>query len=212
MPILINRSDLEAIGRIIASRRSIRRYRQENVPRELIDELLACAVDTPSAHNRQPWRFIVLDQADQKIALARTMGERLRSDRLGDGDPPDVVEKDVTRSFERISRAPVVILVAATTADMHSYPDSRRQQAEYLMAVQSTAMAVQNLLLAAHVAGLGACWMCAPLFCPDTVRNALGLQADWQPQAIITLGFPASNGKPYSRQLLTKVVRYAVRS
>ena len=148
----------------------------------------------------------------RKIALARTMGERLRSDRLGDGDPPDVVEKDVTRSFERISRAPVVIIVAATTADMHSYPDGRRQQAEYLMAVQSTAMAVQNLLLAAHVAGLGACWMCAPLFCPDTVRNALGLQADWHPQAIITLGFPASDGKPYSRQMLTKVVRYAVRS
>jgi coenzyme F420-0:L-glutamate ligase/coenzyme F420-1:gamma-L-glutamate ligase len=212
MPILINRSNLEAIGRIMTSRRSIRRYRQENVPHKLIDELLACAVDAPSAHNRQPWRFVVLDQADQKIALARTMGERLRSDRLSDGDPPDVVEKDVTRSFERISSAPVVILVAATTTDMHSYPDSRRQQAEYLMAVQSTAMAVQNLLLAAHVAELGACWMCAPLFCPDTVRNALGLQADWQPQAIITLGFPASDGKPYSRQLLTKVVRYAVRS
>ena len=51
------------------------------------------------------------------------------------------------------------------------------------MAVQSTAMAVQNMLLLAHAEGLAACWMCAPLFCPDTVRAALDLPADWQPQA-----------------------------
>ena len=210
MPTPINRSGLESIAWIVASRRSIRRYRPEDVSRELIDELLTCAVNAPSAHNRQPWRFIVLDQADEKVALARMMGAQLRSDRLSDGDPPDMVEKDVTRSFERISRSPVVILAAATTVDMQPYPDHRRQHAEYLMAVQSTAMAVQNLLLAAHVAGLGACWMCAPLFCPDTVRNVLGLPTDWHPQAIITLGFPASDGKPYSRQPLAKVVRYAV--
>jgi len=39
-------------------------------------------------------------------------------------------------------------------------------QAERIMATQSVALAVQNLLLAAHDRGLGACWMCAPLFCP----------------------------------------------
>ena len=61
------------------------------------------------------------------------------------------------------------------------------------MAVQSVALACQNLLLAAHDVGLGACWLCAPLFAPDLVRAALDLPAQWQPQAIITLGYPAES-------------------
>jgi F420 biosynthesis protein FbiB-like protein len=211
MSVVINRSGLELVAKVMASRRSIRHYRQEGVSNELIQALLNCAVNAPSAHNRQPWRFVILDQDEDKVVLARAMGAQLRSDRLRDGDPPDMVEKDVARSFERISRSPVVMLVATTMVDMHPYPDVRRQHAEYLMAVQSTAMAVQNFLLAAHAAGLGACWMCAPLFCPDTVRDVLRLTADWHPQAIITLGFPASVGKSKSRRLLTNVVRYAVR-
>ena len=52
-------------------------------------------------------------------------------------------------------------------------PIEQRNQNEYVMAAQSAAMAGQNLLLAAHDAGLGACWMCAPLFCPEVVRDAL---------------------------------------
>ena len=54
----------------------------------------------------------------------------------------------------------------------------------------SVALAGQNLLLAAHAEGLGACWLCAPLFCPDVVRDTLGLPEDWQPQAFISLGWP----------------------
>jgi len=74
---------------------------------------------------------------------------------------------------------------------MDSYADARRNHAEYLMATQSVAMAVQNMLLAAHASGLGACWMCAPLFVPETVREVLQLDADWEPQALITLGYAA---------------------
>jgi nitroreductase len=62
-------------------------------------------------------------------------------------------------------------------------------------------MAGQNLLLAAHQLGLGACWMCAPLFCPQTVRDALNLPADWQPQGLIALGYPAES-KTKSREPL----------
>jgi len=65
-------------------------------------------------------------------------------------------------------------------------------------------MAVQNLLLAAHAEGLGACWMCAPLFDAEAVRQALDLPADWQPQALITLGRPASAGKPAMRRPLAE--------
>lgn len=58
------------------------------------------------------------------------------------------------------------------------------------MAVPSASMAGANLLLAAHAAELGACWLCAPLFCPDAVVDVLGLPPDWQPQGVIALGDP----------------------
>jgi len=75
------------------------------------------------------------------------------------------------------------------------------------MAVQSAAMAGQNLMLAAHAAGLAACWMCAPLFCPEVAREALGLPADWQPQGLITLGYAAAPGKRRPRKPLNEVLR-----
>jgi nitroreductase len=87
----------------------------------------------------------------------------------------------------------VLIALCLSMVDMDVYPDERRAHNEYLMAVQSVAMAGQNLLLAAHEAGLGACWMCAPLFVPDVVRDMLELPDDWQPQALLTLGYPAES-------------------
>ena len=91
--------------------------------------------------------------------------------------------------------------------DMDRYPDDRRIAAERQMAVQGTAMAIQNMLIAAHGAGLGASVMCAPLFCPDTVRTALGLAKHWEPQALVTLGYPANRGKPFQRRALRELVR-----
>lgn len=176
---------------LVRSRRSIRRYHDRPVPREIIESILDAARWAPSAHNRQPWRFAILEAAGTKHALAAAMGERLRADLERDGMPPDLIEKDAARSYQRITNAPVVIVVCVTMREMDSYTDARRTQAEYLMATQSAAMATQNLLLAAHAAGLGGCWRCAPLFVPETVREVLELEADWEPQALITLGYAA---------------------
>jgi coenzyme F420-0:L-glutamate ligase/coenzyme F420-1:gamma-L-glutamate ligase len=189
---------------VLQTRRSIRRYTAEPVPPEVIERLLTGALWAPSAHNRQPWRFVTLTQAGAKARLANAMGQRLRADRLADGDPAEVVEADAARSLARIAGAPLVVMVCLTLVDMDHYPDARRANAEYLMAVQSVAMAVQNLLLAAHAEGLGACWMCAPLFCAEQVRAALDLPADWTPQALITVGRPASSGKPPLRRPLAE--------
>ncbi len=190
---------------LIQSRRSIRRYVPRPVPAEVVERLLTAAIWAPSAHNRQPWRFVTVTAPAVKERLARAMGERLRTDRLADGDAPAVVEADAARSYARITGAPVVIAVCLTLADMDSYPDARRQNAEYLMAVQSVAMAVQNMLLAAQAEGLGACWMCAPLFCSEAVIGALELPAEWRAQALVTLGYPASAGKPAQRRPLAVV-------
>ncbi len=132
------------------------------------------------------------------------MGARLRADLTADGAPPEVIEKDASRSYSRISSAPALVLVCMTMVDMDRYTDARRT-AERLMAAQSTAMAGQNLLLAAQE-GLGACWMCAPLFCPDVVRDVLDLPGDWQPQALITLGYPAEAREKTRHPLETSVL------
>jgi F420 biosynthesis protein FbiB-like protein len=194
------------LQRLIMSRRSVRRYTARPVPAEVIERLLTAAIWAPSAHNRQPWRFVVMTQDDTKARLAAAMSSQLRADRLADGDPPEAVDADAARSQARVSAAPVVILASLTLAEMDAYPDDRRAQAEYLMAVQSVALAVQNLLLAAQAEGLGACWMCAPLFCPEAVAVALDLPAGWQPQALVTLGYPGSAGKPPHRRPLAESV------
>jgi coenzyme F420-0:L-glutamate ligase/coenzyme F420-1:gamma-L-glutamate ligase len=198
----------QSLKAFLAGRRSIRRYLELPVARELVDSLLEAATAAPSAHNRQPWRFLVIEAQSTKQRLAQAMGNRLRFDRLRDGDPLDAIEADVSRSHARLTGAPVLVLVCMTMADMDRYADERRNQAERSMGLQGTAMATQNLLFAAHAAGLGACWMCAPLFCPDTVASVLALPPGWEPQAIITLGYPADRGKPFRRRPLSEVARY----
>ncbi len=197
-----------ALHRTMRERRSIRRYRADTVGRDVLDRLFLSAAMAPSAHNRQPWRYLVIEDAAPKQALARAMGERLAADRGRDGDAPDVIARDVARSHARITGAPVVILVCLTLEEADVYPDPERGQAEFLMAVQSTAMATQNLLLGAHAEGLAACWMCAPLFCPDVVRATLDVPAHWQPQGLITLGFAADRGRDRPRKSLPAFVRY----
>jgi coenzyme F420-0:L-glutamate ligase/coenzyme F420-1:gamma-L-glutamate ligase len=74
------------------------------------------------------------------------------------------------------------------------------------MAVQSVALACQNLLLTAHVYGLSACWMCAPLFVPQLVRSTLDLPPAWEPQALITIGYPAETRKSRREPVDSRVV------
>jgi coenzyme F420-0:L-glutamate ligase / coenzyme F420-1:gamma-L-glutamate ligase len=198
-----------AAHRLMRSRRSIRRYRPDSVGRDVLERMFLSAAAAPSAHNRQPWRYLVIEDAAPKVGLARAMGERLAADRARDGDPPDAIAGDVARSHARITSAPVLILVCLTLEEADVYPDEARSRVEFLMAVQSTAMATQSLLLAAHAEGLGACWMCAPLFCPDVVRASLEVPPAWHPQGLITLGLPADAGRERSRQPLAAFVRYA---
>ena len=197
-----------ALLTLIRSRRSIRRYRPDPIPRETIDRLLEAATCAPSAHNRQPWRFAVITSPDTKERLASAMGDRLRADRARDGDAPDAIERDVRRSHERIVNAPAVVVACLSMRDMDRYPDERRTSAERTMAIQSVSLAVQNLLLMAHAVGLGACWMCAPLFCPDAVRETLSLPTDWEAQALITLGVPADVGQARTRQTVASITLY----
>jgi F420 biosynthesis protein FbiB-like protein len=179
------------IAELIKSRRAIRRYQDRPVSREQITQLLDLAHWAPSAHNRQPWRFVVITQPTDKIRLAEAMGKKLQQDRTADGDPPDDIEQDVARSYARITGAPVIIVVCLSMVDMDTYPDPQRNHNEWVMALQSVSMAAQNLWLAAHSQGLAMCWLCAPLFAPELVSKTLDLPSDWEPVGLMTLGYPA---------------------
>jgi coenzyme F420-0:L-glutamate ligase / coenzyme F420-1:gamma-L-glutamate ligase len=191
---------------IIFNRRSIRRYQPTPIPRDVILNLLSAGIWAPSAHNRQPWRFTVIERDETKEHLARAMGTRLRHDLEADHVPEAVIAKDVNRSYDRITSAPAIIMLSLSMVDMDDYPDQKRAENERTMAIQSVAMAAQNILLAAHEAGLGACWMCAPLFCPDVVQSALDLPQDWEPQGMLTMGYPAQEREKTRKPLEDTVI------
>jgi len=190
----------------LKNRRSIREYTSRKVSERILETILEAATWAPSAHNAQPWRFIVVKDSALKLKLAKTMANRWKKDLAKNGVSEKDLENLVKASVERFTKAPIVIVPCLTMAEMHHYPDKRRQKIEFLMGVQSVAAAIENMLLAAHAMGLGACWFCAPLFCPETVRKVLNIPPNFEPQALITLGYPASRQEPPPRKLLREIV------
>jgi coenzyme F420-0:L-glutamate ligase / coenzyme F420-1:gamma-L-glutamate ligase len=185
---------------IIRGRRSVRRYQDRPVPRELIAEIVEAARWAPSPHGRQPWRFVVLTRDAPKRALAAAMGDEWRRQLALDGQAPEVIEARFAKSRERIIRAPVIIIPCLYLAELDTYPDVDRNAAEATMAIQSLGCAVQNMLLMAYSLGLDGGWMCAPLFCPEVVVAALDLDPALIPHALITIGYAAAD--PVRRERL----------
>ncbi len=153
-------------------------------------EVLEAAGWAPSAHNSQPWRFIVLQDSRVKGVLAEKMAEAWAADIAKDGSSVDETKRVEQR--ERFANAPVLVLACLTMEDL-MFPDEERQRTERDLAVESLGAGLENLLLAAYGAGLGACWYCAPAFCKETVREVLKIPADVEPAALIVMGYPAES-------------------
>lgn len=159
-----HRSDLYAL---IESRKSIRKFKPEPVPRETIERLLAAAMHAPSGKNRQNWRFYVLTGAKRDAYLALSQKSWLGI--------KDVLEKRLKpslyafteRFFFTLGEAPVVILC-------YSFNDADER---YHTSIGSVYMAVENLCLAAVAEGLGACTMGAPLEIKEDVDAFTGVDA-----------------------------------
>ena len=195
-----------ALAQVITARRSIRRYTDRPIAPEVLTELLEAARWAPSAHNRQPWRFCVVVRPDAKLRLSAAMAAQWRADLAADGADPAEIARRTAISQARMTGAGALVVANLTMADMDRYPDPVRAHAEWTMAAQSVALACQNLLLAAEAHGLGACWMCAPLFVPELVRSVLDLPGDWEPQALITLGYPAETKTKPRAPLESRVI------
>jgi len=191
---------------LIKGRRSIRKYSLREIPRDVLFKILEAARWAPSAHNAQPWRFIVITERSLKRKLAEQMADEWTKDMTRNGVPRDTREKLAKASVKQFTDAPVLIVACLTMEDMDTYPDSRRMTYEHIMAVQSLAASIQNILLAAYSEGLGACWFCAPLFCKDAVRKVLGIPSNVEPQALITLGYPSEKPAPPPRKPLREII------
>jgi coenzyme F420-0:L-glutamate ligase/coenzyme F420-1:gamma-L-glutamate ligase len=189
----------------IRQRRSIRKYTQRPVPPEAIREILNAAKWAPSAHNAQPWQFIILTETQQKRRLAEAMANTWLQVLKKDGETQENRAKLINDSVERFTNAPVLVVACLTMKDMLRYPDEERQKCEHDLAVQSLSAAIQNMLLTAHAKQLGACWYCAPIFCKTSVRQALRIPEDTEPQALITIGYPAEKPNPLHRKPLRSI-------
>lgn len=159
---------------VLARRRSVRHFNSRlTVSNEDVRALLLAAVSAPSAGNIQPWRFTVLRTEAARERLAGALGQRWAT------------------------AAPVIIVVSV---DPRPCAARYGDRGEMLYAIQDTAAAANNILLATVDRGLASCWIGA--FDEGAVREALGIAAPITPVAILPVGYSAeSSAKPARRPL-----------
>ncbi len=176
------------ISDIIARRRSVRKYTDKHVEEEKIIRILEAARQAPSGKNTQPWHFIVIRNKEMIIRLA-----------------------EIDHQQKWMEAAPVVI---ACLADARARIDpsvplnvtETSPEFEVKQVIRDSAVAVQNLLLAAVEEGLGACW--TGWYLQEEIREPLGIPSDKFVTAIVTVGYPAEEPAARKRKPLEEIVRY----
>jgi coenzyme F420-0:L-glutamate ligase / coenzyme F420-1:gamma-L-glutamate ligase len=153
-----------------------------------VAEAARAACTAPAPHHTRPWRFVALDGAPAKRALLTAIAAAWRQDLRGDDTPEDVIDRRIARSNEVLGRAPTLIVPLVRFDGAHPYPDPERSGAEREMFLLSGGAAIQNLLLALHAQGYGACWISSTLFCQEETRAALGVDDTWYALGTIACG------------------------
>jgi len=168
------------LAEAIKGRRSIRKFKPDPVPREVLEGILELAQWAPSAMNRQDWYFVVV-QGQKKDGLLDVTAGAFEDFRTllekNFKDKPKIIA--ATETFlKTLGGAPVAILGYGG-----KFPHGQDD-------VNSISLAVQNLLLAAHDAGLGAVWADAAVFFREKEINALTGVQDRKLVTIIPVGYP----------------------
>ena len=143
------------IDEAIKNRRSIRKYKPDELSEEQILEILDAGNRAPSAKNRVQWRFHVF-QDEAKKNLVRTCNEAL------DKIPAMPLMTSTRNSFKIMDQAPVIIIVVQTCEWGGIGPE-----------IQSVSAAIQNMLLKAHSMGLGTVWINDVLFVERVIMEIL---------------------------------------
>jgi nitroreductase len=166
------------LGEAIENRRSIRRYQDRKVHKDLVGRILEAGMWAPSSGNIQNWQFILVERKEKRAQLA---------------------EAALGQSF--VAQAPVSIVVCIDNSNMDIYYGKRGTD---MYSFQNSAAAIQNMLLTAHSLGLGTCWVGA--FDEHILKRALKIPDDIVPVAIITVGYAMEKPPvPLRRDLDTTV-------
>jgi nitroreductase len=181
----------------IATRRSIRHFKSDPIPQEVLEQILQAGVMAPSGKNRQPWRFVVVSEG-RRAEMVRHMREgiarmKAQGENIGSAEGTAAV----------MEQAPVTVFVFNPFGTHPWLTRSIDQAFTDLVNVQSIGAAIQNMCLAAHTLGLGSLWICDVFFAYDELIRWLG--QDTQMVAAVTLGYPVDHPTAYSRQTLSDV-------
>ena len=158
------------------------------MPPELVEAAVAESLTAPAPHHTRPVRFVWLQTQATRTRLLDRMKDKWRLDLTGDGRPADSVERRVARG-QILYDAPELVIPFMVPDGGHAYPDAARADAEHTMFTVAAGAAVQGLLVALAVRGLGSCWIGSTIFAADLVRSELGLPADWEPLGAIAIGY-----------------------
>jgi coenzyme F420-0:L-glutamate ligase / coenzyme F420-1:gamma-L-glutamate ligase len=176
---------------VLTARRTVREFTAAPVPAAAVRRAIAAAITAPAPHHSQPWRFAVVESAPARTRLLDDMLAAWRADLAADGFSADQIARRVRRG-DVLRRAPLLIVPCLVADAAHEYPDARRNASERAMFLVSMGAAVENLLVALAVDGIGSCWVSSALFCREAAVGALGLAADWEPMGTIGVGYPAA--------------------
>ncbi len=176
---------------VLTARRTVREFTDAPVDSAAVRRAIGAAITAPAPHHSTPWRFAVLESAAARTVLLDDMLAAWIADLRGDGFTEEQITRRVRRG-EPLRRAPLIIVPCLVAEAAHDYPDERRAAAEREMFVVAMGAAVQNLLVALAVEGLGSCWVSSTLFCRSVAAGALGLPAGWEPMGAVGVGHPAA--------------------
>jgi coenzyme F420-0:L-glutamate ligase/coenzyme F420-1:gamma-L-glutamate ligase len=176
------------------ARRTIRAFTAEPVDAAIVRRAVATALTAPAPHHSEPWRFVILSSAAARTALLDAMREAWIADLRRDGFTEEQIGRRVRRG-EPLRLAPLIVVPCLVTDAAHDYPDERRGRAEQAMFTVSMGAAVQNLLIALAIDGLGSAWISSTLFCQDVAARAMDLPDGWRPMGAIAVGRPAEQAK-----------------
>jgi nicotinate-nucleotide--dimethylbenzimidazole phosphoribosyltransferase len=176
-------AEREAVYRVIAERRDIRRFRPDPVGEDVLRRVLEAAHRAPSVGLMQPWRIIVVRDLGRRVAI-RSLAQR---ERLRQADRFDERARHfLDQKVEGIVEAPLGLCVCCDPGDRDVEVLGRGSIPE--TDVYSTACAVENLWLAARAEGLGVGWV--SFYRPDDLRAVLGIPSRVEPIAYLCLGWP----------------------
>jgi len=190
------------------TQRAIRRLKTDPIDDALVLHLIELALKAPTGSNAQNWEFVVVRDPAVKQRLAQLnrrawrvyggLGRRMVA-RSGDRAREKIIDA-VQWQADRLEATPVIV-VACLKAVIPIWPPVATASL-----YGSIFPSVQNLLLAARAAGLGACLITLPLWSRFLARRALGLPWSIAPCAVIPLGWPRGRYGPTTRRPVEEVV------